>query len=362
LTTFLAFAITEEGGLSNGSIKCPGENCDYEIDDDDVLEALQDAKIKQKYQQMIANSFVDYNRNMKWCPGGCENVLKVIPGSLNEFITTVRCDCRHWFCFKCSAMSHDPATCDMLEDWAKVKKEDLDAQAWIVSNTQACPKCAVRIEKNGGCNHMTCKKCRYEFCWVCMAVWQGHRSCSGLKAAQPRGDTSGLISRRFSDYNMLKEAMHQSYDLDVINYKPKMKVTQMETAEQFLKIEFVAHAIEMLLQCRRTLMNSYIFSYFMTSINNQMFIFEDNCHYLQQVTEALSYKLEHDVNADNIAQLKHEIIDATKICNKRRQQLIDHVKEGYDRSWWHRFPIPVEKLQELEAMAAADDINMNNLL
>jgi ariadne-1 len=29
---------------------------------------------------------------------------------------------------------------------------------------KACPKCHAQIEKDGGCDHMTCR-CRHEFYW-----------------------------------------------------------------------------------------------------------------------------------------------------------------------------------------------------
>jgi len=32
-------------------------------------------------------------------------------------------------------------------------------------NTKKCPKCSVRIEKNGGCDHMCCTICKEDFFW-----------------------------------------------------------------------------------------------------------------------------------------------------------------------------------------------------
>jgi hypothetical protein len=47
---------------------------------------------------------------------------------------------------------------------------DVASALWVAANTKKCPRCQTPIEKNEGCNHMTCRKCRYEFCWICFQV------------------------------------------------------------------------------------------------------------------------------------------------------------------------------------------------
>ena len=54
---------------------------------------------------------------------------------------------------------------------------------WIIANTKKCPKCRKPIEKNQGCNHMTCRKtaqgCGHEFCWLCLGPWKDHGNATG---------------------------------------------------------------------------------------------------------------------------------------------------------------------------------------
>eukprot|EP00494_Astrolonche_serrata_P032430 UN32699 len=50
---------------------------------------------------------------------------------------------------------------------------------WILARTKKCTQCRVPIEKNQGCNHMTCRNCKHEFCWLCKGAWKDHGSATG---------------------------------------------------------------------------------------------------------------------------------------------------------------------------------------
>lgn len=88
---YLTTKISDEGILD--CITCPAHECPVLVDDEMVLELVTDARIRQKYQRMIANNFVEFNKMLRWCPGSeCTNVVKV-RDILRAAYKSVKCQC-----------------------------------------------------------------------------------------------------------------------------------------------------------------------------------------------------------------------------------------------------------------------------
>ena len=53
--------------------------------------------------------------------------------------------------------------------------DEVQSSEWMLQHTKACPRCHTATEKNGGCNHITCRHCNFEWCWLCSCKYQpGH--------------------------------------------------------------------------------------------------------------------------------------------------------------------------------------------
>ena len=85
-------------------------------------------------------------------------------------------------------------------------------QALLDRSTKPCPKCGIAIEKNNGCQHMTCRTssggdgCGYEWCWQCLGPYHTSSGCV-KKPAPPAGGTAGAFA---TDNRMCREQLQQS--------------------------------------------------------------------------------------------------------------------------------------------------------
>ena len=60
------------------------------------------------------------------------------------------------------------------------------SELWKSLLTSSCPSCLFPIQKAGGCPHMTCARCSYEFCWICSQSYITHSvsKCSRVTASK----------------------------------------------------------------------------------------------------------------------------------------------------------------------------------
>ena len=161
---------------------CPQVGCEEIITEEEVARAAPD--ILSKFESYQLRNFVEVNGTSRWCPGpGCERIA-ALQSSSGIFCDSdniiADCDaCLTKFCIKCGDEPHQPLHCRALETWKEKCKNESETANWILANTKPCPKCRSRIEKNQGCNHMSCQKCKYEFCWICTNDWKEHGANTG---------------------------------------------------------------------------------------------------------------------------------------------------------------------------------------
>ncbi|XP_065912910.1 E3 ubiquitin-protein ligase arih1-like [Dysidea avara] len=338
---YLKIMVMDEG--KGEIISCPAPSCGIAADETFVLKYLRQPEARSKFQYLITNSFVQEHRQLKWCPSpGCQNAVLVNQVEPQSVV----CKCGHSFCFKCQLDTHEPIMCEHLKLWKMKCDDDSETSNWIHVNTKECPKCHATIEKNGGCNHMICRNnsCRSEFCWVCLGPWEPHGSSwyhcnrfneNDAKAARDAQAKSRAALERYLFYcnryiNHLKSKNmeHKLYEM------AEQKMQELQLLDMtWIEVQFMKKAVDVLCQCRNTLMYTYAFAYFLKK-NNQSCIFEDNQGDLEMATEMLSEYMERDITNSLLHDLKIVVMDKTKYCEARRQKLLDFVYEGYDADIW----------------------------
>lgn len=66
-------------------------------------------------------------------------------------------------CVECGTNWKDQSS---TKTW-KNSSHEIFSFLWKKLRAKKCPHCFVIIQKDGGCDHMICERCKYEFCWIC---------------------------------------------------------------------------------------------------------------------------------------------------------------------------------------------------
>jgi len=193
---------------------------------------------------------------------------------------------------------------------------------------------------------MVCRNasCKSDFCWVCLGPWESHGSswynCNRYdeKEAQAARDAQAKSRAKLERYLFYCNRYMNHLQSAKFERKLYEKIRlQMDSMQQhnmsWIEVQFLLKAVDVLCQCRNTLKYTYVFAFYLKR-NNHSIIFEDNQRDLEMATEVLSEYLERDINSEDAQEIKQKVQDKYRYCEQRRQVLLDHVLEGYDKDFW----------------------------
>jgi len=323
-------------------LSCPAAGCRKTVPDE-VVRKLVEKPVYEKYLRFQTKSFVEDNSLITWCPfPRCSNAITtdMVKGHI------VQCSCSFRFCFSCHNEAHAPATCQQLIQWHKKCSDDSETGHWLGVNTKGCPKCNVFVEKNGGCNHMTCRQCSYEWCWMCMKMWKGHEdfyACARFEKIQRKKEKRGkkktreqneeqereqkkrALERYISYYDKYLEYDQSLKTSDQLKESTRRRMQQLQEEQTILaEVKFIEKAVQTVLECFQTLKYSFVYAHYL----------EDGCFekeifsILQEELIKTTSSLKEVIESPDILEKRTEAVDLTKLAQKKIDNLISGVDGG----------------------------------
>lgn len=312
-------------GIST-AIECMGQYCNILVPEDFVLSMLNKSSLREKYQQFMFSDYVRSHPELRFCPGlNCNIIIQAKEQKSKRVICK---HCKTTFCFRCGTDYHAPADCETIKKWITKCADDSETANYISAHTKDCPKCHICIEKNGGCNHMQCYSCKYDFCWMCLGDWKTHGSeyyeCSRYKENPNIANESAHAQARealkkYLFYFERWENHAKSLRLEEMTLrKIKNRINEKVMANQgtWIDWQYLLDAVALLAKCRYSLQYTYPYAYFMDP-GPRKELFEYQQATLEAEIENLSWKVERAETTD-----RGDLENQMDIAEKRRSILL----------------------------------------
>lgn len=172
LLQLIDISIKDRDPLGNLICKLPG--CQKPFTQKDITRVLIDKRKLSLLEEITQEQTIMRNPRGQHCPTPDCTFAYIHDKATQKTINCPKCKQSH--CSQCFKAHGASLSCKQFAKKDAQEKKLLDQ--WSQNNdARPCPQCNTLIEKNGGCPHMTCSKCRHEFCWTCMGTY-GACKCS----------------------------------------------------------------------------------------------------------------------------------------------------------------------------------------
>lgn len=346
---YITEAINQKGP-SAIETSCPYEGCQFLVTEE-IVRGCCPKKPSDMFQKFTLDDFIKRAPFIIPCVDSkCyyyfaapENRVSA-EGKLPQ--RTAVCQCGSLTCLGCERVGHDPLNCEMYDQWDKSTGaiQDKLNQDWIKHNTKPCPGCKVGIQKNQGCMHMTCAKCKHEFCWLCLGDWKVHGSSTGgffacnMYKPEPTTDKDAQNIKKLQFFTDRFSQHKKSFDINVSKFrelKKKYEEKELPNTKGELEkntvyiantsifpgqLDFYKQGYSTVLKCRSFVTYTYPLAYFFNN-EKELSLFLQTQYMLEYALEKLDKFFEQNP-IDNLVLQNKQGIYLSKDFPAKRQQMI----------------------------------------
>jgi len=165
MTNYVESEINRKGELT--AIRCPV--CYETLSFNDVKRGASQP-VFERYDTLLLRNGLQAMPDFRWCKNAQCGSGQIHDGGVDRPI--MKCQgCKDLSCFLHDLPWHYSKTCEEMDIELEKNENELASRVYIAAHTKPCPQCREPIEKNEGCDHMTCRPpagCGHEFCWRCL--------------------------------------------------------------------------------------------------------------------------------------------------------------------------------------------------
>ncbi|CAB9520759.1 IBR domain-containing protein 1 [Seminavis robusta] len=296
---YLACALDDRPVTSTAPVlvSCPEQECEERVLSEDVKEVAPE--LLCRWNNCVLQSFVAGSKSFCFCPGPDCPVVAQLMASEDQATNlrtnpSVNCGaCATSFCFSCGSDPHQPAHCADFAEWNRIFGS---SEYWVKKNAKPCPNCNVPIEKNNGCNHMRCRMCRHDFCWLCLTALGSHLEphiCNRYESHQSAENDDERRALFFTDRFQAHEDAEKfaSREAKCFDEKREKLAAEILWFASDDDLDNMYTAARTLVRARNFLKNSYVAAWAMRKDLEHRDVFESHQANLELFTEKLSQLL-----------------------------------------------------------------------
>ena len=167
----IIFVQIEQSNSFIENIACPTKRCQQEPSITSLYKKMP-RHLKLKIEQAYFNVYLSQTRDIRRCPSSDCNYAGIVD------LSSPCSD--NLICNACGTTWRDKAHYNKAEKAKDFmnnliqKKNEFFSTLWKRRKAKNCPSCQTLIERDKGCSHMTCTRCKHQFCWICLEKHPQH--------------------------------------------------------------------------------------------------------------------------------------------------------------------------------------------